>query len=127
MRIKQGLGDRFLGHVERTNVLLHLIDCTQDDIVDAYHTIRGELKEYGCGLVDKQEIVALNKCDALGEELSKDLADTLSKAIDKPVHTISAVARQNVSGILYELGEKIYKIKFKPDSEEEREFNPAED
>lgn len=122
-----GLGDRFLGHVERTNVLLHLIDCTQEDIVGCYHTIRHELAEYGCGLEDKEEIVALNKCDALGEELSQDLANTLSKAIDKPVHTISAVAGHNVNAILYELGAKIYKIKYQPDSEEEREFNPADD
>lgn len=123
----QGLGDRFLGHVERTNVLLHLIDCTQDDIIEAYHTIRKELEEYGCGLEDKEEIVALNKCDALGEELSAELAEELSAAIEKPVHTISAVARQNVDAILYELGAKIHKIKNKPDSETEREFNPADD
>ncbi|NCT41645.1 MAG: GTPase ObgE [Alphaproteobacteria bacterium] len=122
----QGLGDRFLGHIERTNVLLHLIDCTQDDIIAAYHTIRGELKEYGCGLIDKEEIVALNKCDALGEELSNDLAKTLSEAIGKPVHTISAVSGKNVNGVLYELGAKIYKIKHKPDSETEKEFNPAD-
>lgn len=123
----QGLGDRFLGHVERTNVLLHLIDCMQEDIVGSYHTIRHELAEYGCELEHKEEIVALNKCDALGEELSKDLADTLSKAIGKPVHTISAVAGQNVDAVLYELGAKIHKIKHQPDSEYEREFNPADD
>jgi len=123
----QGLGDRFLGHVERTNVLLHLIDSTQDDIVGAYHTIRGELKEYGGGLIDKEEIIALNKCDALGDELSQELADELSKAIDKKVHIISAVSGQNVDRILYALGETIYTIKNKPDSDLEKEFDPAND
>jgi len=122
----QGLGDRFLGHIERTNVLLHLIDCMQDDVTDAYHTIRNELTAYGYGLEDKEEIVALNKCDALGEELSKDLADKLSKDIGKPVHTISAVAGQNVNAVLYELGAKITSIKNQPDSEIESEFNPAD-
>lgn len=121
----QGLGDRFLGHVERTNILLHLIDCMQDDVIGAYKTIRHELKEYGCGLEDKEEIVALNKCDALGPELSQDLADELSAAIGKPVKTISAVAGQNVDLVLYELGEKISIIKNKSDSDEEMEFHPA--
>ena len=122
----QGLGDRFLGHIERTNVLLHLIDCTQDDIVEAYHTIRTELAEYGYGLEDKEEVIALNKCDALGEELSEDLAQTLSKDIGKPVHKISAVAGKNIDSVLYELGAKITSIKAKPDSETEREFNPTD-
>ena len=83
----QGLGDRFLGHIERTNALLHLIDCTQDDIVEAYTTIRNELKEYGHGLDNKEEIIAVNKADALGPELAEDQARTLSEAVDKPVHS----------------------------------------
>ena len=107
----QGLGDRFLGHVERTNVLLHLIDCTQEDVIEAYHTIRKELEEYGCGLEGKEEIVALNKCDALGEELSQELADELSKDIGKPVQTISAVSGQNIDPLLYTLGSKISMMK----------------
>jgi GTP-binding protein len=120
----QGLGDRFLGHVERTNVLLHLIDCTQDDIISAYKTIRHELKEYGGDLVNKDEIVALNKCDALGEELSQELADELSKAIDKPVHMISAVSGQNVSEVLFALGDKISIMRRQKDSEGEEAFTP---
>ncbi len=122
----QGLGDRFLGHVERTNVLLHLIDCTQENVIGAYRTIRGELKEYGCGLIDKYEIIALNKCDALGEELSQEIADELSKEIDKPVHMISAVSGQNVDRILYSLGEQINAIKNKPETDEIKEFDPAD-
>ncbi|HEU0071667.1 MAG TPA: GTPase ObgE [Alphaproteobacteria bacterium] len=60
-----GLGDRFLGHIERCGVLLHLVDGTQDDVAGAYKVIRGELKQYGHGLDKKAQILALNKCDAL--------------------------------------------------------------
>jgi len=63
-----GLGDRFLGHVERCGVLIHLVDGTQDDVAGAYKTVRRELVAYGAGLEEKREIVALNKCDALTEE-----------------------------------------------------------
>lgn len=98
-----GLGDRFLGHVERTAVLLHLIDCTQDDIVKAYHTVRHELAEYGHGLAQKPEIIALNKADALGNELAEDQRQTLEKAIGKPVVVISAVAGSGVEPVLYSL------------------------
>src|SRR5262249_7906646 len=64
-----GLGDRFLGHVERCRVLLHLVDGTAEDVAGAYRTVRAELTEYGAGLTDKPEIVALNKIDALTKEV----------------------------------------------------------
>ena len=120
----QGLGDRFLGHIERTNVLLHLIDCTQDDVVEAYKTIRHELKEYGCGLEDKDEIIALNKADALGDELAADVAKGLEDALGKPVHIISAVAGKNIDTVLYALGAKISSMKGVQDSDDEEEFSP---
>ena len=60
-----GIGTRFLGHVERCAVVLHLVDGTLDDVAAAYRTIRQELVLYGHGLVDKPEIVGLNKIDAL--------------------------------------------------------------
>jgi GTP-binding protein len=63
-----GLGTRFLGHVERCPVLLHLVDATLEDVAAAWRTVRGELKAYGAGLARKPEIVALNKCDALVPE-----------------------------------------------------------
>ncbi len=99
-----GLGDRFLGHVERTAVLLHLVDCTQDDVVKAYETVRHELESYGNGLAEKEEIIALNKCDAMGPELSEDQAKKLRKAAGKDIHQISAVAQQGVDKVLYALG-----------------------
>src|SRR6202044_2614447 len=60
-----GLGDRFLGHAERCNAILHLVDGTEEDVVKIYKTIRTELKAYGHGLSTKPEIVALNKADAM--------------------------------------------------------------
>ena len=107
----QGLGDRFLGHIERTSVLLHLIDCTDDTVSESYHTIRKELEEYGCDLESKVEIVALNKVDAIGEELAQEQADALSKEIGKPVRLISAVSGLGMDKILYELGENIADLK----------------
>jgi GTP-binding protein len=98
-----GLGTRFLGHIERTSVILHLIDCTQDDIVQAYKTIRNELKEYGEGLEDKEEIIALNKADSLGPELAADQVKILEKAIKKKVHRISAVSGEGVREVLFAL------------------------
>jgi len=103
-----GLGDRFLGHVERTSVLLHLVDCTADDIVADYQTIRHELTEYGHGLAEKDEIIALNKIDALGDELAEDQRQTLEKAIGKKVHMISAVSGKHVKDILFALADKVY-------------------
>src|SRR5690606_28596708 len=87
-----GLGTRFLGHVERTRVLLHVIDGTQDDVVAAYKTIREELRAYGQDLADKPEIIAINKTDALGPELAEYQQKTLAKAIGKDVHLMSAAA-----------------------------------
>jgi GTP-binding protein len=71
-----GLGDRFLGHIERCGVLVHLVDGTQDDVAGAYKTVRRELVAYGAGLEEKRELVCLNKCDALIEE---DIAEKLKK------------------------------------------------
>ncbi len=121
-----GLGDRFLGHVERTSVLLHLIDSTQDDLVGAYKTIRHELTEYGHGLAEKTEIIAINKCDAIGPELSEDQAQTLSQAIGKDVYQISAVAGSGVEQILFKLAKQIRIFKGQekadPDQDDEDTF-----
>jgi len=104
-----GLGTRFLGHVERTSALLHLIDMTQEDIVGAYKTIRRELKAYGGGLAKKPEVIVLNKADALGPELASDQQKILAKAIRKKVHVISAVSGEGVEKVLGELWKRIEK------------------
>jgi GTP-binding protein len=102
-----GLGDRFLGHVERTAVLLHIIDSTQDDLDKAYFTIRKELESYGNGLAEKDEIVVINKTDALGPELSADQAQALEKAIGKKVWQISSVSGDGIRPVLFALLEKV--------------------
>jgi GTP-binding protein len=92
----QGLGTRFLGHVERCAVLLHLIDATADDPVLAYRTVRKELKAYGAALAEKPEIVAFNKIDAVAEDdLTIKLAD-FRKRIRKSPLLISGVTGEGV-------------------------------
>src|SRR3712207_8676458 len=66
-----GIGDRFLGHIERTRVLLHLVDANNEDVAAAYRTVREELEAYGAGLDDKPEVIALNKVDTIDAELSR--------------------------------------------------------
>lgn len=102
-----GLGTRFLGHVERTSVLLHLIDATQDDIVGNYETIRNELKQYGGGLNKKPEIIALTKIDATGEELALEKAQKFEEATGKKPMIISAVSGKNIDQALYKLADII--------------------
>lgn len=119
-----GLGDRFLGHVERTSVLLHIIDCTQDDIVKDYKTIRHELKEYGCDLENRHEIVVINKADALGAELAQDQAQMLEDAIGKKVNIMSAVSGENTKNILYKLAEVVYREKY-GEGVEDTSFDPS--
>src|SRR5207302_1733437 len=75
-----GLGTRFLAHVERCAVILHLIDGTEDDVVGAYRTIRHELADYGHGLTDKPEIVGLNKIDAIDPDAVIDKCRALARA-----------------------------------------------
>jgi GTP-binding protein len=86
-----GLGHRFLGHVERCAVLLHLVDATQENLVDTYQTIRTELAAYDDGLAQKLEIVALTKCDALTPDVLAAKTAELQAACETPVRQISAV------------------------------------
>jgi GTPase len=91
-----GLGDRFLGHIERCRVLLHLIDGTCEHAGKAYKTVRNELVAYGHGLADKREIVALNKADALTPEQLKQQKARLRRAAKAAPLAMSAVTRQGV-------------------------------
>ncbi|MBO1079114.1 GTPase ObgE [Roseomonas haemaphysalidis] len=104
-----GLGTRFLGHVERCAVLLHLIDGSQPDPVAAYHTVRAELEEYGGGLVDKREIVALNKTDAMTPQARSSRVKALERAIGRPVRLISGVTGEGVPDTLRELADSVYR------------------
>lgn len=104
-----GLGLRFLGHVERAGILLHLIDGTQEDVAAAYKTIRKELKEYSAELYAKPELVALNKCDALTQEEIKEKSAALKKASKKKIWPISAVTGDGVKEVLREMMKAIEK------------------
>jgi GTP-binding protein len=95
-----GLGTRFLGHVERCAVLIHLIDGTAEDVALAYHTVREELIAYGCGLEDKPELVALNKVDALSPEEREERRAALEAACGKAPFIVSGVSREGVTALL---------------------------
>jgi GTP-binding protein len=97
-----GLGTRFLGHVERTAVLIHLVDGTQEDVAGAWRTIRTELEAYGEELGDKSEILALNKIDALDDETIAQKAAELEEASGVKVRRISGVAGRGVTEVLRE-------------------------
>ncbi|MEY4556679.1 MAG: GTPase ObgE, partial [Pseudomonadota bacterium] len=95
-----GLGTRFLGHVERSGCLIHLIDGTQDDVAGAYHTIRNELEAYGAGLAEKAEVLALNKVDALTPEAREEKAAELEAAAGRRPMLVSGVSGEGVTELL---------------------------
>jgi GTP-binding protein len=95
-----GLGDRFLGHVERCRVLLHLIDGTSTDAGEAYQIVRNEIEAYGHGLADKPEIVALNKTDALTPEQAVEQFKRLERLTGSKPLVISAATQHGVQDAL---------------------------
>ena len=97
-----GLGVRFLGHVERTATLIHLVDGTQDDVAEAWRTVRHELESYGDELGDKVEILALSKVDALDAATRKAKAKELAKASGAKVRQVSGVSGEGVTELLRE-------------------------
>lgn len=98
-----GLGDRFLGHIERCRVLLHLVDGAQEDVAGAYWTVREELERYGHGLSAKKEIVALNKCDLLTAEEVTLRKAALAAAAAKDVYAISAATKAGLDEVMKKL------------------------
>jgi GTPase len=113
-----GLGTRFLGHVERCSVLLHLIDATREDVAAAYRTVRAELKAYGAGLARKKEFIALSKCDAVDGDLLAAKVAALTRAARKKPLLVSAVARQGLNEVLGALAREIAKAKRPPTAAE---------
>ncbi|MEM1193704.1 MAG: GTPase ObgE [Pseudomonadota bacterium] len=98
-----GIGDRFLGHIERCAAILHLVDGSSADIVADYETVRGELDAYGQGLETKTETIAITKADILTPDDIENARNALSQHVGRPVHVISAVAQngtQNLLGML---------------------------
>ncbi len=95
-----GLGDRFLGHVERCAVLLHLIDGAAGNVVQAWRTIREELRAYGGGLAEKPEVIVLNKSDAMTPRETSARMAALRKASGGPVMLMSGVTGEGVPAVL---------------------------
>ena len=95
-----GLGTRFLGHVERCRVLVHLVDGTTEDVADAYRVVRHEVDAYGGGLSEKPELVVLAKSDSLSADAIEEKQHQLASACGAPVGVISAVAGDGLTPLL---------------------------
>jgi GTP-binding protein len=95
-----GLGDRFLGHIERCRVLIHLVDGTQDDAAEAYRVVRREVGSYDRRLLRRPELVCLNKADALTAEVAAERAAALAAAAGHEVYVTSGVSRQGHAAVL---------------------------
>jgi len=103
-----GVGDRFLGHIERCQVLLHLVDANDEDVAASYRIVRDELEAYGEGLLDKPTILALNKVDTLDEELIAALSAELAEASGAKVYPLSAAGEIGLEPVLDVLVEKLH-------------------
>jgi GTP-binding protein len=95
-----GVGDRFLGHVERTRILLHLVDASADDPVGAWRIVRGELDSYGAGLSDKPELIALTKIDLIDDKARAKVAKALAKSSGATVFAVSAPLGEGLEPLL---------------------------
>ena len=102
-----GVGDRFLGHIERCRVLLHLVDANDEDVATSYRIVRDELEAYGAELVDKPVIVALNKIDTLDDELVAALSAELEAESGHPVMALSGASGAGLEPVLDKLLEII--------------------
>jgi GTP-binding protein len=102
-----GIGDRFLGHVERTRLLLHLIDGSGEDPLEAWRVVRGELGGYGAGLDDKPEVIALSKADLLDDKKRTKLVKALEKETGARVFPISAPLEEGLEPLLDTIIERL--------------------
>lgn len=121
----RGLGDLFLGHVERCSVLLHLIDGTADDVAEDYRTIINELEAYGGELAAKPRVTVLNKIDSLDEELRDMQREFLEEAVGAPVMQMSGASGEGVTEVLRALRSQIkedrLRLKIQETQEDEEE------
>jgi GTP-binding protein len=123
----RGLGDLFLGHVERCAVLLHLIDGTADDVAGDYRTIINELEAYGGALADKPRVTVLNKVDSLDEELRDMQREFLEEAVGGPVLMMSGASGEGVTEVLRALRDRISADRLREkaqDAEEDKPWQP---
>ncbi len=105
----KGLGDEFLRHIERTKVLVHLIDAYQDDVTSAYQTIQNELRQYRTDLTDRPQVVVLTKVEGLDDEIVAGQLEALQAVVpaNTPAMAISAQSRQGVKELLYVIKEQV--------------------
>jgi len=122
-----GLGTRFLGHVERSASLIHLIDGTQDDVAGAYRIIRGELDAYGEGLADKTEILALNKIDALTPEVRAEKSAELEAVAGRKPMWVSGVSGEGVPELLRAAWAEVRKTRGEIDDEGDEVVSTADE
>ncbi|WP_068072070.1 GTPase ObgE [Novosphingobium lentum] len=121
-----GIGDRFLGHIERCRVLLHLVDANDEDVATSYRIVRDELENYGAGLTDKPVVVALNKIDMLDDELIAVLCAELEEASGVEVIPVSAAAGTGVDWVCDKLLEAMGEGVPKPGTVEVASNDPGE-
>ena len=120
-----GIGDRFLGHVERTKVLLHLVDANVEDVAVAYRTVRDELEVYGAGLDDKPEVIALNTVDTIDSELAEALVAELQSESGATVIPVSGATGEGVDKVLDALLQRLGGLAAKEaEEEEEGDWSP---
>ena len=105
-----GIGDRFLGHVERTNVLLHLVSAQEEDVAAAYRTVRNEIEAYGHDLAEKTEILALSQCDLIQPDVRKAKLKALKKVSGKTPLVLSSATREGVDDVLRALAAEVYNL-----------------
>jgi len=102
-----GIGDRFLGHIERTNVLVHLVSAHNEDMAEAYRTVRKELAAYGHGLAEKPELVVLSQIDSVSAEERRAKQAALAAAGGGPVFALSAVTHSGLTPLMHALFDAI--------------------
>lgn len=105
-----GLGHEFLRHIERTRLLLHLIDATAPDPLANYHVIQQELEAYGHGLSDRPQILALNKIDGMSQEDAQVLTELMGEAIGRSIFPISAVSHQNLDSLMQHIWDTLEEL-----------------
>jgi GTP-binding protein len=119
-----GIGDRFLGHVERTRLLLHLIDAASDDPVESWHVVRGELDSYGAGLGAKSEVIALTKADLIDDKQRAKIVKALEKASGAKVFAISAPLGEGMDSLLDTVIERLGGASETEDAPETERWSP---
>jgi GTP-binding protein len=119
-----GIGDRFLGHIERCKVLLHLVDANEEDVAETYRIVRDELAAYGEGLEDKPEIIALNKSDTLDDEMLGALADELEAEAGVRPFLLSGATGEGAAPVLDALLTRIDPER-REESAEDEQWSPV--